>query len=86
MARAGSKGETATTASEVPGGTHRDPGEVEGLSPEKRADHEAAPSADRRSRSGRKPYTTESEAYGGEASKPPTDPAQRAEARRPPTR
>ena len=71
MTREIPKSRTATTASKVPGGLHRDPGEVEGLAPEKQFNRATAPSADRRSATGSKPYTAENEAYGGEISKPP---------------
>jgi hypothetical protein len=64
----------------------RDPAQVDGLQPGKRDDHDPSRSAEERSSTGRKPYTTETESYTEGPSKGPADPSQRGEATVPPRR
>lgn len=46
--------------------------------------HESSAELDRRAENGRKPYTTETEAYANPSLDDPTDPDQRADARKGP--
>jgi hypothetical protein len=77
----------ASTKADEPGEEahrlHRDPADVDGLTPEKAGDHSASAQSTKRSEHGSKPYTAETESYQGAATKPPDDPAQRAEAAAP---
>ena len=56
---------------------HRNPADVDGLSPEKAADHRSSREADQRSETSPKGYTTEGESYSNPAVDGPTDPDQR---------
>jgi hypothetical protein len=75
-----------TTPEEEAHRLHRDPASVDGLSPEKRRDHEPAAEATDRSSDGRKPYTTETENYRDGPARRPDDPVERSEATVPPRR
>lgn len=63
----------------------RHPDSPDGLSPEKSAERGTGPS-DKRSDTGAKPYTTETEAYRNDAGHRPDHPVERAEATVPPRR